>query len=461
MTTCNHRSSANETLEAPRPFEGRMTLSRFARMYRDSTISVFRKDAYEEDLVERRFWGRHSFVVNSPEAIKHVLLDNAKNYTKPEIMRRVLEPGLGVGLLTSEGALWRRYRRIVAPAFDHRNSANYSSMTVAVAETLLQRWSSRGDDDAIVSINEEMMSVTLQVISRAIFSIGSDEIADVVTEAVERYQSEVRPGLVDILGFPRWISRFGPLRGARRIFSAFDASFARLLAARAQDRSQNSDLLARLIAARESEGGDRLTAREVRDQVATILMAGHETTANALSWAWYLIALHPCVEAKLHAELDKVLCGRLPRGEDVPMLKYTRMVIEETMRLYPPAHTVPRQAIGEDRILGRSVPAKALVMIVPWLLHRHRKYWNDPDRFDPDRFLPDHSATRHRFAYIPFGSGPRVCIGASFALNEMILLLAAIAQKYRLRLVDAERVEPQALITLRPRNGIRMAIESR
>jgi cytochrome P450 len=204
-----------------------------------------------------------------------------------------------------------------------------------------------------------------------------------------------------------------------------------------------------------------MTAQEVRDQVVTIFMAGHETTSQALSWTWYLLAQHPAVERKLHDELAAVLGGRAPRYEDIADLRYARMVIEESMRLYPPAHTLGRQPIAADEVLGHRIPPGAEVLILPWLLHRKPLLWDDPERFDPERFAPERAASRPRFAYVPFGAGPRICIGAAFAMTEAVLILATIAQRYRLRLKPGHPVEPQGLITLRPRYGIQTILERR
>ncbi|HEX9491475.1 MAG TPA: cytochrome P450, partial [Stellaceae bacterium] len=219
--------------------------------------------------------------------------------------------------------------------------------------------------------------------------------------------------------------------------------------------------LARLLAARDEETGGGMTMQEVRNQVVTIFMAGHETTALALTWTWYLLSQHPAAEAKLHTELAAALGGRTPRHEDLGKLRYTRMVLEESMRLYPPAHTLSRAAVGDDEVLGRRIPAGAQILIVPWLLHRNPKLWDRPGAFEPERFAPERAGSRHRFAYIPFGAGPRICIGAAFAMAEAMLLLTTIAQRYRLRLKPGFPVEPQGLITLRARHGMQMLLERR
>ena len=276
------------------------------------------------------------------------------------------------------------------------------------------------------------------------------------------YQTKVRPSLPDLLHLPQWLARLIAPLPTGGIFNEFDRKVDRLLTERGRTPdAEPKDLLARLISARDAETGGGMTAKEVRDQVVTIFMAGHETTSQALSWTFYLLSQHPAAEAKLHDELAVMLQNRTPRYDDLANLRYTRMVIEEAMRLYPPAHTFGRQPIADDEVLGHRIPAGSEVLIVPWLLHRKPSLWENPDRFDPERFAPERAAARPRFAYVPFGAGPRICIGAAFAMAEAMLILATIAQRYRLRLKPGFPVEPQGLITLRPRYGLKMLLERR
>ena len=448
-------------LAAPRPPDSALPLLKFIRILRESSIATFESEAYDRDLMVRRLLWRRSFLVNEPGAIKRVLLDNAGNYTKTELARRILEPGLGRGLLTSEGEKWRRHRRIMAPSFDHRSIVGYAPVMTMVAENLLGTWD-ESPDGAVIDVAAAMMRTTLHVISRAMFSSDSDAIVDIVDDGVTRYQNGVRPNVLDVLGAPQWVVRMISPRRGIGILSEFDRAIERLIADRGHAcETPSPDLLTRLIAARDEETGGGMTAQEVRDQVVTIFMAGHETTALALTWTWYLLSQHPEAEAKLHAELDSVLAGRTPRHQDLGNLLYTRMVIEEAMRLYPPAHTLSRTAISADELLGQRIPAGATILIVPWLLHRRPSIWKDPNRFVPERFAPEQTASRHRFSYIPFGAGPRICIGMAFAMAEASLILATIAQRYRLRLVTGHPVEPQGLITLRPRYGMLMQRERR
>jgi cytochrome P450 len=450
--------SSAPVLAAPRAPQERMSLWQFLRTVRDSAIATFPAEAYEADILPRKLLWRRTFIVNEPQAIKHVLLDNAGNYVRADIARRLLEPGLGRGLLTSEGERWRRHRRIMAPSFDHRSILGYASIMTEVASGLADQWD-RLADGAELDIAAGMMHATLHIISQAMFSSDSDDIVDTVERGVTQYQNSVRPGFFDLIGAPDWLAALlSPKRG-RIYLSDFDKAIDRLLAARGHaDAAQPKDLLARLLAARDEETGSGMSTQEVRDQVVTIFMAGHETTALALTWTWYLLSQHEAAEARLHAELEDVLGGRPPRYEDLARLSYARMVIEESMRLYPPAHTISRQAVGPDAVLGHRIPAGGAVIIAPWLLHRKPALWKNPERFDPERFSPEHSGQRHRFAYIPFGAGPRICTGMAFAMTEAVLILATIAQRYRLRLKAGHPVEPQGLITLRPRYGMRMLL---
>ncbi len=460
-TTTLDSNSPAPVLAGPPPRRDNLSFPEFLRIVRDNAIATFSSEAFERLILERRMLWRHSFILSDPEGIKHVLHENAANYIKTEVTRRLLEPGIGRGLLTSEGETWRRHRRIMAPSFDHRSILGYSPVMTEIAGQLMEKWDTLPAGTS-VDVAQAMMHATLLIISRTMFSSDSDAIVGIVERGVERYQAEVRPSLFDLIGLPSWIPRPGKERIAHLAFGEFDRAIDRLLAERGRDPGGGpKDLLARLIAARDEETGGGMTAKEVRDQVVTIFMAGHETTALALTWTWYLLSLHPREEAKLHAELAAVLGGRIPRHEDLAKLPYTRMVIEEAMRLYPPAHTLSRQAVADDEVCGHPIPKGSAVFIVPWVLHRHRRLWDHPDRFDPERFTPERVAARPRLAYIPFGAGPRICIGAAFAMAEAMLILATIAQRYRLRLVPGHPVEPQGLITLRARHGLAMTLERR
>ena len=452
---------ATPLLPAPVPRRRRLSFFEFVRALRNSAIDSFAQEAYEQDILERKVFGRRLFVVNDLAAIKHVLIDNAANYKKTEITRRILEPGLGKGLITSEGETWRQHRRAMSPAFDHRSIAAYTPVMTRAADELLAEWSKVPTGHG-VEVQTAMMEVTLNIISRTMFSSDSDDIVTVMGRSAGRYQAEMRPNIMDMLGWPRWLASLPRTGVAQRTLGEFDRIIDRLIDERTREPGNYpKDLLARLIAARDEQTGGGMSAQEVRDHVITIFLAGHETTAMAMTWTWFLLSQHPQVESKLHAELDSVLGGRAPTYEDLNQLTYTRMVVEESMRLYPPVHTIARQAIAEDRLANRPIPAGSVIMIAPWLLHRHVKHWENPGQFDPERFSPKAAAARPRFSYLPFGGGKRICIGAAFALTEATVLLATLAQRFSLRVVPGHPVEPQGLITLRARHGMKMLLTPR
>jgi cytochrome P450 len=458
VTAATHESPAFRPAAPPRP-RGRLPLLRFLRTVRDNTIATWPEAAFDLDFMERRLLFRRTVVANSPATIKHVLLDNADNYVKSVIARRLLSPGLGNGLLTAEGADWRRQRRIMAPAFQHKRIEGFAPTMNAAAQAMLARWDAL-PAGAGLDIAEAMMRVTLTIIARTMFSTESEDEIAAVGDAVSAYQLSVRPGMADLIGLPEWLPRRGASAGARAL-RGLDSLFNAIIERRRRGGGPHDDLLALLLAARDDETGSGLSDAELRDEVATIFTAGHETTANALAWTWYLLSGHPAVEARLHEELARVLGGRAPGFADIPALGFTRAVIDEAMRLYPPAHTLSREALADDEIAGHRIAAGTAVIISPWVMHRHRAHWRDADSFDPDRFGPGGDAPRERFVYMPFGGGPRICIGASFALTEAVLIVAAVAQRYRLRLKPGHPVEPVGLITLRPRYGLPMTLERR
>jgi cytochrome P450 len=296
------------------------------------------------------------------------------------------------------------------------------------------------------------------------FAADSESVREIVSRGSERYQEIMMVGLSEFIpGFGRLWSAWKGVQG-RAIMKDFDRAVYRLIAARMHDAptERSRDLLDRLMESRDEATGTKMTAREVRDQVLTIFVAGHETTALALMWTWYLLSMHPEHEARMHSELRRVLGEREPRWDDVTRLQYTRMILQESMRLYPPVHTLAfRQAKQADAICGMRIPKGSLITIMPWLLHRHRSYWREPGRFDPERFSPEACARRDRLVYLPFGFGPRICIGASFAMTEAVLILATLAQRFRLRIAPGHPVEPLAQFTLKAKHGMWMTLEVR
>lgn len=438
----------------------RLPLLQLVRTLRENAIGTYTADAFERDIIIYRLLFKPMILANHPELIRHVMLDNAANYERDPVGKRLLEPGLGKGLLTSEGAEWKRQRRMMAPIFQPRRLAGFAAIMTDYAARLTDRLTALPAGQS-VDMAEQMMLLTLDIIAGTMF--GADPGTDVsgVGAAMDRYQVTVRPNIPDLLGLPRWVPR-PDAREGQRALADMDAIINDLIRRRrdraAQGGEIGGDLLGLLLAARDDETGSALDDREVRDQMATFFLAGHETTATALAWTWYLLSHAPAVEAKLHAELDAVLGGRAAEYADYEKLVYTRMVIEETMRLYPPAHTTARQAIADDRFERIDIPAGTMIIISPWIMHRHRMYWQSPDAFDPENFAPEKAAGRRRYTYLPFGAGPRICIGQGFAMIEAVLILATLAQRLRARLMPGVAVAPVAKITLRPSPGLPMTI---
>jgi cytochrome P450 len=442
-------TTVEDTYLAPR-----FGLIEYIRRLREDQLSVIVPEVFHRNLTHSRLLFLHSFVVNKPEYIEHVLLTNQQNYIKSQFARTLLGPLLGDGLLLSEGAFWRRQRRIAAPAFQHKRITGFLDAMSADAETTAVRWHGRREPFDVAA---EMMGLTLSIIAHTMFS--SDVSGQI--ETVRHLMDEVvaqRVNLLDLFGLSRWLPRRNS-KHYRAAIRAFDAIVVRLIAERRANGADRDDLLAMLLAARDPETGEGMSDKQLRDEILTIFVAGHETTANALSWTWYLLAQDTKAEAKLHAELDMVLGGRAPRFADLAELKYTRMVLEEALRLYPPAHTIARTAVKEDWIGGVRIPPGAAVFISIYATHRNPTLWPEPERFDPERFAPDAAARRHRFAYLPFGGGPRICIGNGFAMAEAQVILATIAQRYRLRLAPDHEVKPVGLVTLRSKHGIWMTLD--
>lgn len=415
--------------------------------------------AYEQPVYHDRSPFGRMLWVNDPEGVRRVLLDNVANYPKHEFEVEFLSAMFGEGLLSTDGEKWRAHRRVMAPSFDPRTVASYAPAMVETAREFFDHWEALAGKQ--VDIAEEMKAITLEIVCRTMFSSDAGELVGVAGKVLATAQESLNFGLLE----------FSPVIGPIRLrtkertvharFATLDEAVYRMIRTRSNNLSEAPhDLLTRLIAARDPESGIGMTAKEVRDQVVTIFMAGHETTAVAMTFVWYLLSLHPAVEEKLHAELDAVLGGRTPSAEDVPALPYTRMIIEEAMRIYPPAPALSlRVARKDDEICGVMVRAGTRVLISPWILHRHRRLWDEPERFDPERFSAERSVGRSRFAFLPFGGGPRVCIGAAFAMTEAVAILSVLAQRFRPRLAEGQEIKLQSRITLRPRGGIKMTLE--
>ncbi len=410
-----------------------------------------------------RFRGLGSFVwflISHPDDIERVL--KSKQYPKGMFIQNI-KMLVGNGLVTSEGDFWRKQRRLAQPAFHRQRLESLATMMTGAAETLAEQWQPRVAHGQPLDVANEMMRLTLQIVGRALFSVDISGAADKVGAAVTVALDHINYRSLQPLALPERIPtphnrRF--LRARQTIDTLVDGIIAERRRSAAHGPDDRGDLLSMLLAARDEETGVSMSSEQLRDEVKTIILAGHETTAVTLPWAWYLLAHHPEIEQHLHDELAGVLGGRTPGLDDLPRLPYTRMVVDEVLRLYPPAWAVARQTMVDDHIQGYHIPAKSPVVMSQYVTHRHPEFWDKPNAFVPERF-GNGAEQRPRFAYFPFGGGPRICIGNSFALMEAQLLLATLAQRYDFRLVPQHPVVPEPTVTLRPKYGIRMMLRPR
>lgn len=428
---------------------------------RRNYIHIWGNSSYKREFWQARFLFRSVFVANSPETVNHVLVSHAENYPKSSLTERALEPLVGNGRFISKGALWRRQRRVAAPAFRPSLLEEYAAQMTDASRDMLARWEFAGDG-VERDVCQEMSRLTADVVCRTMFSQDFDEEqARVVFEAFTQYQESL--GVLDvteILGLPAWLPRPALIKG-RRAVARLDTVINAVIAKRRAERCSRDDLLELLLASRDPDTGAAMDAKLIRDEVAVMFLAGHETAGNTLSWCWYLLSRHPEEEARLHHELDEVLAGRPPCYRDLKRLVYTRAILDETLRLYPPLHLFSRQAVADDVIDGQRVPAGSMVIVSPWLLHRHRLIWDEPDDFCPARFLAANAKRQPKYCYIPFGAGPRACPGGTFGMTEAALVIASVAQRFRLRLKPDHPVEPMARLTTRPSHGLPMTIQQR
>jgi cytochrome P450 len=430
---------------------------------RRDLLAFWPESTYRSEFFAKRMLRRWIFVANSPDTVEHVLVRRHHLYErKSPYMRKALEPLLGDGLFASDGETWRRRRAIQAPAFSAANLRRFGAVMAACASEMRAAWRARAGH-APMRVLPEMARLTAEIIGRTMFgdALGPERTARLVA-GFSAYQAGIEQfDIGEFFGLPGWFPRTPQWKRALAAARDVHALVDEVLARRLREGADGSTLAGLLLANHESRTPGGLTLEQVRNEAVVIFMAGHETTANALAWAWYLLALHPQAEARLHEELARVLGGRDAAYDDVPALRYTRAVIEEAMRLYPPVPILSRECLGDDVIRDRLVPKGSIMLVVPWLLHRHELYWERPHEFVPERFLPDWPRRHPRFAYVPFSAGPRICLGAAFGLTEAVICLATLAQAFRLRLAPGARVGYECRLTLRPAEGLPMLLEPR
>jgi cytochrome P450 len=410
------------------------------------------------EVVRLRLGPYTGWLLREPEHIKRVLLDNARNYEKQGPPYPALRLALGDGLVSSEGALWRRQRRLMQPAFHRQRIAAFADVMVRQAEAMLARWQARHGGGEAFDVAAEITRLTQLIVAETLLGSDVSEEAEVASHAFAALNESIIARNNHFVPLPLWIPtaenrQFVAVR--KKLWAIVDS----LIARRRAERSGASDLLSLLLEARDEDTGEAMSDEQLRAEAMTIYFAGHETTATALAWTFLLLAQHPEAEERLRAELAEVLGGRSPAFADLERLRYTRMVIEEAMRLYPPVWALSRTVAEDDVIGGQLIRGgRTVVFITPWVTHRLPHLWERPEEFLPERFAPELVEARHRFAYFPFLGGPRQCIGNGFALMEAQLVVATVVQRCRLRPIPGLSVEIEPLLTLRPKRGLPMTL---
>jgi cytochrome P450 len=396
-----------------------------------------------------------AFMVGSPALTEHVLVTNPRNYSKQTRGYDMLRLVMGNGLVTSEGTFWKRQRRIAQPAFHRERLARFGEVFVRGADAMVDGWTPGVTFDAA----QALMRCTLSVVGQTLLSTDVTGAADLVGPALTTVLEHVTHRTLQPLSLPEWVPTPANL-GFKRARAQLDAVVLGVIEGRRRGGEQHDDLLGMLMSMKDPETGESMDDLQLRDEVMTIFLAGHETTANTLCWTFSLLGRFPQVERALVAELREVLGERSPTMEDLPRLGVLQRVVKESLRLYPPVWSLGRR-VGEDEVVdGFALPRDALVFLSPWVLHRLPEFWADPEAFDPDRWLVDDPRRNHG-AYLPFSMGQRKCIGDGFALAEAQLILAAVLRRAHLTLVPGQRFEPEPVITLRPRHGVRVTMQRR
>ena len=408
------------------------------------------------DIIHMRGGPRHLYQINHPEDIQTVLVKAASKFHKSPVLKRVTGPILGQGLLTSEDDFHRQQRKLIQPAFHHQRIARYADVMVDYTAHMLDGW----QHGAQIDIHYEMMALTMAIVAKTLFDADVTQATDTVGHAISFAIEDATLSMTRLLQMPRWVPT--PLNQKRKANAELiQRTVMHMIEERRRTGEDKGDLLSMLLLAQDEDSGAGMADNQVRDEAMTLFLAGHETTANALTWTLYLLAQHPAVVARLTEELDSVLAGRLPTMDDLRDLRYTDQVIKESMRLYPPVWLTTRIALEDVELGGYVVPADSVVMMSPYVVHRHPSYWTQPDDFLPERFAPGWDDDLPKFAYFPFGGGPRICIGNAFASMEANLALATILQRWQVALVPGQTVEMEPLITLRPKNGLPMTVKQR
>lgn len=442
----------------PVPGPGSEALKMLPRLRRDPINFFTEMSRKYGGIVRIPVPGYAIHLITKPDPIQHVLLTHQRNYLKGESVDAI-RPLIGNGLASSDGDFWKKQRRLMQPAFRRKRLEQLSGIMIATGQEFMERWAAHAEKGKPLELTDEMMHLTLQVIVKTMFSTDIGDQLETLSSAFETTLDVVNR---QSWGYtlPGWLPTPDNIRRWFALRTLNKTVFG-LIEKRRASEEERHDLLDMLLAAQDPESGAGMTDQQLRDEVMTIFFAGHETTALTLTWAWTLLAEHPQVLSRLQTEVDRVLGERTPGVEDLDSLVYTRMIIDETLRLYPPAWVFVRSAAGEDVIEGYHIPENAFLMLSPYITHHDPDLWENPKKFDPERFGPDRAKDIPKMAYYPFGGGPRMCIGKNFALMEAQLILAMMAQRFTVELLPDQIVEPHYYVTLRPKEDVMVQFSRR
>lgn len=408
------------------------------------------------DIARFKFGPFPAYVVNHPEFIHDILVTQASKFYKTSMTKTVTKEVLGTGLFTNDGDSWKRQRKLVQPAFHTRRIANYADVMVGYASQVADHW----QQGQRVDVEREMTALTMRIVSKTLFDAEVTGEEDELSQAVTTVLSVIDQRFNQLLPRPAWL----PTATNRQMHSAtkrLNTIIQGFIDERRRSGQDTGDLLSMLLMAQDEVGGDSMSDKQVRDEAMTLFGAGHETTANALTWAWYLLSQNPEVEQQLHGELDAVLGGRLPTFSDLAQLQYTEMIVKEAMRIFPPAWGVTREAIEDVTVGGYTFKKRSIFIVNIYGVHRDERYFPQAMTFDPERFSPENEKNITKYAYLPFGAGPRVCVGNAFAMMEAKLIIATLAQRFRLSLLPGHPVAPERIFVLRPKHGMAMNVSLR
>ena len=419
--------------------------------WRRDPVKLITTAARHGDVVQLGLLGP-AFLLNHPAHIKHVLQDHNQNYCKGWVFDRI-KPYWGESLLTADGDRWKQQRRRVQPSFKREHTSGFAPIITRRTSEMLNRWEGLADSRRELSLYNEMTQLALVIIADVLFGVELWPEVGRMATAVQTALRVLKTRVAALAPLPLWV----PTPDNRRFNEAMrtlNDGISSIIEQNRRNGSRERSFVAMLMDARDADTGERMSDRQLHEETIGMLQQGHDTIGETLAWTWYLLSLHPEVERKVHAEVTEVLGGRVPVVADLEKLTYTTMVVQESLRVFPPVWIIPRDAINDDVIGGYRIPAGSTVLLSPYLTHRHPDFWQNPEAFDPERFLPAVAKTRPRYAYFPFGGGPRLCMGADMAVMETLLIMAMVVQRFRLHLVSCHREEPECIIDMVPRGGV-------